>query len=163
MASCAKNGPDVNCCSLLPPSLLHTPLRFVCPSSQGRKSCSWGQTLPAVGRGWPRVTASITQLSSQSHPTSAGLLGPCPPNRSDPSPRSLQVGPPGTLPLELVTDCREASTVSSWDTFISVLCPCLTIPSWHNHPHGPGDPAIDTCGLPFSLLQPCLPWARDCG
>lgn len=162
MASCAKNGPDVNCCSLLPPSLLHTPgLKLVCPSSQGRKNCSWGPALLRTGRDCPvSLPPSLSYPLTQSHPTSAGLLGPYHPNRSDSSPRpcplsglGLRELPAGHLtpsPLELmsVTPGRLAVCL------VSLSClPCGPMPPFPPGPdshRGPGTPAIGTGGLSYS-------------
>lgn len=145
MASCAKNGPDVNCCSLLPalPSpLLHTPgLGLVCPSSQGRESRSGGLALLRTGRGCPTsLHQSPSYPLTQSHPTSAGLLLSCHPNRSDTGPHSLSG-----------MGCREASTVY-WNSFH--LCPVASAPpSPPGGPDchcGPGDPTVDMCGISCS-------------
>lgn len=123
MTSCAKSGPDVNCCSLLPSlpsSLLHTPsLESVCPSSQGRESHSWGLAFLRTRRGCP---TSLHQSSSypltQSHPTSTGLLVSCHPNRSATGPHSLSG-----------MGHREFSALSIGIPFISVLWPL------RHHPH----------------------------
>ena len=156
MASCAKNGPDVNCCSLLPtpppPSLLHTPgLKLVCPSSQGRKNYSWGPALLRTGRDCPvSLPPSLSYPLTQSHPTSAGLLGPCHPNRSDSSPRprplsglGLRELPAGRLtpsPLELMSDSREVGSLSGVP-FMSALWPHATIPTWPRQSLRPWNPS----------------------
>lgn len=130
MASYAKNGPHVNCCSL-PPS--HTWFRIGVSKLTGKEllQLAW----PSSEQGEAvHVTASVTQLSSQSHSTSAGLLMFCHPNRSDPSPHSLSgMGhgaagwPLDTLPPELMSNSREVSTLSVRIPFMS-CGPYTTIP-----------------------------------
>lgn len=71
MASCAKNGPDVNCCSLLPPSLppSHAWFKAVVSKLTGKEEQQLGPSPPQNRERLPHVTASITHLSSDSKPS----------------------------------------------------------------------------------------------
>lgn len=114
----------MNCCSLLParpPSLppSHTWSRIGVPKLTGTGEPQLGPGPPRNGRGCPTpLHQSLSCPLTQSHPTSAGFLVSCHPNRSDTGPHSLSG-----------MGHREVSPLSVGIPFISVLWPPRHRPS----------------------------------